>query len=77
MILSEVSVGLVAAEDEGRFRALMQAHHYLGGVAGDRRDVALCGPSSRPMVGAGGVLSAGAEVRRTGPLDRLGLRRPV
>ena len=34
MILSEVSVGLVAAEDEGRFRALMQAHHYLGALPG-------------------------------------------
>ena len=34
MVLSEVAVDLVAAEDEARFRALMQAHHYLGALPG-------------------------------------------
>ena len=32
--LSEVVVELVAAEDETRFRDLMQAHHYLGALPG-------------------------------------------
>ena len=32
--LSEVVVDLVAAQDENRFRALMQAHHYLGALPG-------------------------------------------
>ena len=32
--LSEVVVDLVAAHDEARFRALMQAHHYLGALPG-------------------------------------------
>ena len=31
-VLSEVAVDIVAAEDEARFRVLMQAHHYLGAV---------------------------------------------
>ena len=34
MALSEVVVDLVAAHDEARFRALMQAHHYLGALPG-------------------------------------------
>ena len=34
MVLSEVAVDLVAAQDEARFRALMQAHHYLGALPG-------------------------------------------
>ena len=34
MVLSEVAVDIVAAEDEARFRDLMQAHHYLGAVPG-------------------------------------------
>ena len=34
MVLSEVSVDIVAAEDEARFRDLMQTHHYLGAVPG-------------------------------------------
>ena len=34
MALSEVVVDLVAAQDENRFRALMQAHHYLGALPG-------------------------------------------
>ena len=34
VVLSEVAVDLVAAEDEARFRALMQAHHYLGALPG-------------------------------------------
>ena len=33
-VLSEVAVDIVAAEDEARFRDLMQAHHYLGAVPG-------------------------------------------
>ena len=33
-VLSEVAVDMVAAEDEARFRALMQTHHYLGAVPG-------------------------------------------
>ena len=32
MELSEVSVDIVAEADEARFRALMQAHHYLGAL---------------------------------------------
>ena len=32
MDLSEVSVDIVAEADEARFRALMQAHHYLGAL---------------------------------------------
>ena len=32
--LSEVTVDIVVAEDEARFRDLMQAHHYLGAVPG-------------------------------------------
>ena len=32
MILSEVVVEIVRPEDEGRFRELMQSHHYLGAV---------------------------------------------
>ena len=32
--LSEVVVDLVAAQDENRFRAWMQAHHYLGALPG-------------------------------------------
>ena len=32
--LSEVIVDLVAAQDEARFRALMQAHHSLGALPG-------------------------------------------
>ena len=34
VVLSEVAVDLVAAEDKARFRALMQAHHYLGALPG-------------------------------------------
>ena len=34
VVLSEVAVDIVAAEDEARFRDLMQAHHYLGAVPG-------------------------------------------
>ena len=34
VVLSEVAVDLVATEDEARFRALMQAHHYLGALPG-------------------------------------------
>ena len=34
MALSEEAVDIVAAEDEARFRDLMQAHHYLGAVPG-------------------------------------------
>ena len=34
MVLSEVAVDVVAAEGEARFRALMQAHHYLGALPG-------------------------------------------
>ena len=34
MVLSEVAVDIVAAEDEARFRDVMQAHHYLGAVPG-------------------------------------------
>ena len=33
-VLSEVAVDIAAAEDEARFRDLMQAHHYLGAVPG-------------------------------------------
>ena len=33
-VLSEVSVDIVAAKDEARFRDLMQAHHYLGSAPG-------------------------------------------
>ena len=33
-VLSEVAVDIVAAEDEARFRDLMQTHHYLGAVPG-------------------------------------------
>ena len=33
-VLSEVSVDIVAAADEARFRDLMDAHHYLGAVPG-------------------------------------------
>ena len=33
-VLSEVSVDIVTGADEARFRALMQAHHYLGAVPG-------------------------------------------
>ena len=32
MNLSEVVVDIVVPEEQGRFRALMQAHHYLGAV---------------------------------------------
>ncbi len=32
MDLSEVSVDIVAEEDEARFRDLMQAHHFLGAI---------------------------------------------
>ena len=32
--VSEVVVDLVAAQEEARFRALMQAHHYLGALPG-------------------------------------------
>ena len=34
VVLSEVAVGVVAAEDEARFRDLMEAHHYLGALPG-------------------------------------------
>ena len=34
VVLSKVAVDIVAAEDEARFRDLMQAHHYLGAVPG-------------------------------------------
>ena len=34
VVLSEVAADIVAAEDEARFRDLMQAHHYLGAVPG-------------------------------------------
>ena len=33
-VLSEVVVDIVAAADEGRFRDLMEARHYLGAVPG-------------------------------------------
>ena len=33
-VLSEVAVDIVTAEDEARFRDLMQAHHYLGAAPG-------------------------------------------
>ena len=33
MVLSEVVVEIVRPEEEGRFRELMQSHHYLGAVA--------------------------------------------
>ena len=32
MILSEVVVEIVRPEEEGRFRELMQSHHYLGAM---------------------------------------------
>ena len=32
--MQAVAVDIVAAEDEARFRVLMQAHHYLGAVPG-------------------------------------------
>ena len=34
VVLSEVSVDLVAGADEARFRALLAAHHYLGAAPG-------------------------------------------
>ena len=34
VVLCEVAVDIVAAEDEVRFRNLMRAHHYLGAVPG-------------------------------------------
>ena len=34
VVLSEVAVDIVAAQDEVRFRDLMRAHHYLGAVPG-------------------------------------------
>ena len=34
VVLSEVGVDIVAAQDEVRFRDLMRAHHYLGAVPG-------------------------------------------
>ncbi len=34
MVLSDVAVDIVAAQDEARFRDVMQAHHYLGAVPG-------------------------------------------
>ena len=34
VVLSEVAVDIVAAQDEVRFRGLMRAHHYLGAVPG-------------------------------------------
>ena len=34
VVLSEVAVDIVAAQDEARFRDLMQAHHDLGAVPG-------------------------------------------
>ena len=34
MVLSEVAVDIVAAQDEVRFRDVMRAHHYLGAVPG-------------------------------------------
>ena len=32
--LSEVAVGIVASDDEARFRDLMEARHYLGALLG-------------------------------------------
>ena len=43
MILSEVVGEIVRPEEEGRFRELMQSHHYLGDHAEDRRDALVCG----------------------------------
>ena len=40
--LSEVVVDLVAAQDENRFRALMQAHHYLGALPGIGETLRTC-----------------------------------
>ena len=34
VVLSEVAVDIVAAQDEVRFRDVMRAHHYLGAVPG-------------------------------------------
>ena len=34
VVLSEVAVDIVAAQDEARFRDVMQAHHDLGAVSG-------------------------------------------
>ena len=34
VVLSEVAVNIVAAEDEARFRDSMQTHHYLGAAPG-------------------------------------------
>ena len=74
--LSEVVVDLVAAHDEARL-GLDAGAPLPRCVAGSRRDIALRRPSSRPVAGAGGVLGAGAEVRRARPVDWLELRRAV
>ena len=34
--LSELAVDIVASGDEARFRDLMEAHHYLGALPGNR-----------------------------------------
>ena len=65
MVLCEVAVDIVAAQDEARFRDLMQTHHYLGAVPGmgeTVRYVAHHRGRWLALAGAGGVLGTGAEV---------------
>ena len=58
-VLSEVAVDIVAAQDEARFRDLMQTHHYLGAVPGMGETVRYVAHTSRALAGAGGVLGTG------------------
>ena len=72
--LSEVVVDLVAAQDENRFRALMQAHHYLGALPG-------IGETLRYVAHHRGQWLAlvvfSAPALKCAAMDRLELRRPV
>ena len=80
MDLREVVVEPVATADESRYQRLMQAHHYLGRLAQDRRDAVVRGALAARVGGTDRLFRAGLEVPGAGRLDRLGLPgavRPV
>ena len=73
MILSEVVVEMVRPEEEGRFRELMQSHHYLGAMPKIGETLWYVAHGGRHVACPGGVFGAGPEVPGAPTLGLAGI----
>ena len=75
--LKALQLHLVLGDEEPRFLALMQAHHYLGSLPKIGETLWYVATYLGEWVAQAVLLCGGMEMRRAGSLDWLGLPPPV